>query len=138
MKLTINPYLNFNGTCEEAFNFYARVLGGKIEGLFPFAGTPVEGHIPAEWKSKIMHATLIAHGQVIMGSDAPPGQFQKAQGLWVSLNVDTAADADRIFKEFSTKGTVIMPIQQTFWAERFGMCIDSFGTPWIVKCQKPH
>ena len=132
----INPHINFNGNCEEAFKAYERILGGKIEGMHTFAGMPDDGKFPADWKNKIMHVSMTVHGQTLMGSDAPPGHFQKPQGLWVSLNVTSTPEAERIFKELAAGGTTIMPIQQTFWAERFGMLIDAFGTPWMVNCHK--
>ena len=70
--MKINPYLFFDGDCEEAFKFYAEVLGGRIDAMFPHAGSPAEEHVPAEWRSKIMHARLVVGDEVLMASDAPP------------------------------------------------------------------
>jgi PhnB protein len=135
--MQINPYLFFNGNCEDAFKFYARVLGGKIEAMLPHEGSPAEGHVPAEWRKKIMHARLNVGGEVLMASDAPPGRSEGAmKGFSVSLNVDKAAEAERIFKALSEKGTVRMPLEKTFWAARFGMLVDQFGTPWMINCEK--
>ena len=133
--MDINPYLMFDGQCEAAFRFYAECLGGKIEAMLTHEGTPAEAHVPAEWRHKIMHARLTVGRAVLMGSDAPPGRQQNAQGFSVSLNVEKVADAERIFKALSENGRVHMPIAQTFWAERFGMCVDRFGTPWMVNCE---
>ena len=133
--MRVNPYLVFNGRCEEAFTFYAECLGGKIEAMLPHAGTPAEGHVPAEWREKIMHARLSVGEDVIMGSDAPPGHFEQPKGFSVTIQLAEPAEADRIFQRLSEGATVTMPIQQTFWASRFGMLVDRFGTPWMVNCQ---
>lgn len=133
--MRVNPYLLFNGRCREAFTFYAECLGGKIEAMLPHAGTPAEGHVPPEWREKIMHARLSLGEDVIMGSDAPPGHFESPKGFSVTIQLTDPAEADRIFQRLSDGATVTMPIQQTFWATRFGMLVDRFGTPWMVNCQ---
>jgi PhnB protein len=131
-----NPYLHFNGQCEEAFNFYARCLGGKVEGLFQFGSSPAASQVPEAWRSKVMHASLKFDDQVLMGTDAPPDRYQKPQGFSVSLSIKDPAMAERVFGELSQNGTVTMPMQETFWATRFGMCVDRFGIPWMVNCEK--
>jgi PhnB protein len=131
----LNPYLFFNGTCEAAFKFYERCLGGKIEAMILHESTPAADQVPHAWRSKILHARLAVTDFVLMGSDAPPGHFEKPQGFSVSINVDRPADAERIFKELSENGTVQMPLAKTFWAERFGMFVDRFGIPWMVNCE---
>lgn len=133
--MRVNPYLLFNGRCQEAFTFYAECLGGKIEAMLPHAGTPAEGHVPPEWREKIMHARLSLGEDVIMGSDAPPGHFESPKGFSVTIQLTDPVEADRIFRRLSDGATVTMPIQQTFWATRFGMLVDRFGTPWMVNCQ---
>jgi PhnB protein len=133
--MQLNPYLMFNGTCEAAFKFYEKVLGGKIEAMMPHEGTPAEEHVPAEWRKKIMHARLVVGDEVLMASDAPPEHFQPMKGFSVSLNVDKSAEAERIFQALSEKGSITMPLQQTFWASRFGMLVDQFGTPWMINCE---
>jgi PhnB protein len=132
----INPYLNFNGNCEEAFRFYERCLGGKITAMFPHQGTPAAEHVPPEWQSKIMHASLSVGDDVLMGSDAPPKHYETPRGFSVSLNVSKITDAERIFASLSEGGEVRMPIQQTFWAVRFGMLVDRYGIPWMINCEK--
>jgi PhnB protein len=134
--MQLNPYLNFPGTCEQAFNFYAKTLDGKITATHRFGESPMAGQVPAEWKNKIMHTSLIANGQILMGSDGTPDRFQRVQGFAVSLNLDTAEAADRIFAELAAGGKTEMPIQETFWALRFGMYTDRFGMPWMVNCHK--
>ena len=133
--MQINPYLVFNGRCEAAFKFYEKIFGGKIEMLLPHEGTPAAEHVPAEWRGKILHATLRVGDFVLMGSDAPPDHYKMPQGFSVSLGIDNTAEAERVFNALAQGGSVTMPIQQTFWAERFGMLIDQFGIPWMINCE---
>ena len=135
--MQVNPYLFFDGRCEAAFKFYAELLGGKIEAMLPHAGTPADGHVPPEWRDKIMHARLTAGDIILMGSDAPPDHFDQPKGFYVNVSVADPAEAERIFAALTENGTVRMPLQETFWATRFGMCVDRFGTPWMVNCEKP-
>lgn len=133
--MKMNPYLTFNGECEAAFKFYERCLGGKIEAMMPHAGTPMEEHVSAEWRDKIMHAHMLIGDDVLMGSDAPPERYEKPQGFAVSLQIADVADAERTFDALAENGTIQMPLQQTFWATRFGMLVDRFGTPWLINCE---
>jgi PhnB protein len=134
--MQLNPYLSFDGRCEEAFKFYANLLGGEILAMFPFEGTPAAEHVSPEWQKKIMHATLDLGGAMLMGADAGAAQYNKPQGFSVSLGVDDAAEAERIFAALAEGGKIGMPIQETFWAERFGMVTDRFGIPWMINCEK--
>lgn len=133
--MQLGPYLTFKGDCEAAFKFYEKCLDGKIEALVPHAGTPAEQQVPPEWRNKILHARLAVGEDVLMGSDAPPERYEQPKGFSVTLDVDKPADAERMFKALSEKGNVTMPIQKTFWAERFGMLVDRFGTPWMINCE---
>jgi PhnB protein len=130
-----NPYLFFNGNCEDAFKFYEKTLGGKIEVMMPHVGTPAEEHVPAEWRNKIIHARLSLGEQLLMASDAPPDRFHKPQGFCVNLGVKDPAEAERIFNAFAEGGSVTMPLEKTFWARKFGMLVDRFGIPWMINCE---
>jgi PhnB protein len=132
----LNPYLTFNGQCEAAFKFYERCLGGKIVGMWTHAGTPAENQVPREWRNKILHATLNVGDDVLQGADVPPKHYQKPQGLSIKLDLQDIAEAERIFHALAENGTVTMPLQETFWAARFGMLIDQFGVPWMINCGK--
>jgi PhnB protein len=134
--MLMNPYLSFAGNCEAAFKFYAKVLGGEILMMIPHEGTPAAEHVPPEWRSKIIHARMKVGDQVLMGGDPPPGQYEKMHGFSVSLGIDDPTEAERVFHALAENGTVRMPIQQTFWALRFGMLVDQFGTPWMINCEK--
>ncbi len=135
--MQLNAYLNFNGQCEEAFRFYERCMGGKIEMMMSHGDSPLADQVPPQWRSKVMHARISLSGQVLMGSDAPPDRYQKPQGFSVSLSIEKPADAERIFAALAEKGQVQMPIQKTFWAERFGAVTDRFGIPWMINCENP-
>jgi PhnB protein len=135
--MQLNPYLLFDGRCREAFTLYQQVLGGSIESMFLYRGTPAEAHVPADWQDKILHATLVSGDAVLMGSDAPPDRFSKSQGFSVSIGVTDPAEADRIFAALAEDGSVTMPIGGTFFANRFGMLVDPFGIPWMIICQRP-
>lgn len=136
--MKLNPYLMFNGDCEAAFNFYAQCLGGKIEAMLKHQDTPMaQKQAPAGWGERIMHAKLSVDGDVLMGSDTPPDQYTKPQGVSIALHIQDVQRAERIFNELSNNGHVTMPFQQTFWAYRFGMLVDRFGTSWMVNCEKP-
>jgi PhnB protein len=130
--MQVTPYLNFNGDCEAAFRFYQRVLGGKIEAMLTHGESPIAGEVPPHWHSRILHARLVIGDTVLMASDSPPEMYQRPQGLFVSIGVHDASDAERIFHALSEGGSVTMPIGKTFWAERFGMLVDRFGIPWMI------
>ncbi len=135
--MQLQPYLYFNGDCETAFRYYERCLGGKIESMLTHAGTPAEQHVPAEWRSKILHARLVVGDAVLMASDAPPGHYRKPQGFSVSIQIKDTARAEEVFRALADGGTVTMSFEETFWAARFGMLVDRFGTPWMVNCDRP-
>jgi PhnB protein len=135
--MQVNPYLLFNGDCEAAFKLYERVLGGKITAMMRYEGSPMTDKLPAEWRDKIMHARLVVGDEVLMGSDPPPDHQEKMKGFSVSLGINEPAEADRVFHALAEGGTVNMPIGPTFWALRFGMLVDRFGTPWMINCEKP-
>lgn len=131
----MNPYLLFNGDCEAAIRFYEKSLGGKVEAMFTHEGTPMEKLVPAEWRKKIIHARLALGDKVLMASDCPPERYVKPQGFSVNLDFKTPAEAERVFGALAENGSVQMPLQQTFWAARFGMVTDRFGTPWMINCE---
>jgi PhnB protein len=130
--MQVNPYLHYNGNCEAAFKFYEKAIGARIEVMITHEAAPPEMPVPADWKKKIMHGRVSVDGQLIMGSDSPPGHFQKPQGFSVTLTVEDPSDAERKFKALSEGGAVNMIFAKTFFAKGFGMCVDQFGIPWMV------
>lgn len=134
--MQLNPYLSFNGRCEAAFKFCEKVLGGKIEAMLPYEGSPMAQQVPPERLSKIMHARLRIGDETLMGSDSLPDHYEPMKGFSVTLGIDDTREAERVFHALSESGTVQMPIQKTFWAARFGMLVDQFGTPWMINCEQ--
>lgn len=134
--MQINPYLNFNGQCELAFKYYAQALGGTIEASMTYEGTPGEQQVPENWRKKIIHARMKIGDAILMASDAPPDRYSKPNGFSLSLGVKTAAEAEKAFYALAEKGTVTMPLAETFFAPRFGMVTDQFGIPWMVICEQ--
>ena len=130
--MQINPYLVFTGQCEAAFKRYEEVLGGKIESLMRFGEMPDCGEMPPETRDQVMHAAMTIGGQWLMASDCPPDQYEKPAGTSVAIHVDDAEEGARIFKALAEGGTEQMAYGETFWAKGFGMCVDRFGTPWMV------
>jgi len=135
--MQINAYLNFNGRCAEAFRFYEKALGGRIETMMTFGESPMAAQAPENWQKAIMHARLVVGDAVLMGSDAPSDRFQQPQGFSVSLQTKDVTEAERVFAALSEGAEVQMPLQQTFWAARFGMLVDRFGIPWMLNCEQP-
>lgn len=134
--MQLHPYLNFNGTCDAAFKFYEKVLGGKITLKLRFGETPMAEQFPPGSQDQIAHVRLESGSMVLLGSDCPPEFFEKAQGTVLSLNVDSIAEAERVFNALKENGSIKMPLEKTFWAVRFAMLTDQFGTPWMVNCEK--
>lgn len=132
--MQVNPYLAFSGQCKEAMEFYQRCLGAEIVAMQTFGETPAAEQAPPEARDRILHAALKIGDTLLMASDAPPGQDEVHSGFFVSLQVDQPAEAERIFPALSEGGTVTMPLEQTFWATRFGMLVDRFGVPWLINC----
>jgi PhnB protein len=135
--MDINIYLHFDGNCEEAFQFYEKVLGAKIQTLMRFEGSPAAGEVPAELANKVLHARLTIGDKIIMGSDAPPGRYSKPGGFSINIGSTDVSEAERIFNAMAEGGQVHMPFAETFWAKRFGMFVDKFSIPWMVNVEKP-
>jgi PhnB protein len=132
----VNPYLNFNGQCADAFKFYEKVLGAKITFSMTWGEMPgAAEQFPAETHKLIMHATLSVGDAQLMGADSPPGRYQQPKGMNVSIHVKDTAEGERIFKALSENGSVTMPFEKTFWSPGFGMCVDQFGIPWMVNTE---
>ncbi len=133
--MQVSPYLSFTGQCEAAFKFYERCLGGQLGAIFRYAGSPMADDAPAGWGDKVMHGSVTVGGQVLMGADVAPERYEEPKGFSLSLQIQSTADAERIFHELAEGGAVTMPLEKTFWAARFGMVVDRFGVPWMVNCE---
>ena len=133
--MQMSPYLSFSGDCEAAFKFYEQHLEGKLGEMFRYGGSPMADQAPAGWSDKIMHGSITIGGQVLMGADVVPTQYEVAKGFSLSLHLRSAADGQRIFDALANGGKVVMPFEKTFWAEGFGMVVDRFGIPWSINCE---
>lgn len=133
--MQVNPYLSFKGECEAAFKLYEQCLGAQIGTIFRYGGSPMADQVPPDWQDKVMHGTLTFGDQVLMGGDVAPLQYEEPKGFSLSVHLDNATEADRIFLELSRDGRVVMPLEKTFWADRFGMVVDRFGIPWLINCE---
>jgi PhnB protein len=135
--MKLQPYLYFKGNCEEAFQLYARVLGGDYQGVFRYGQSPMAGQHGKEWDDKVMHVSMNLGDQTLMGSDAPASHFRQPQGYAVCLHCADEAEAERIYSPLSEGGKIDMPLQETFWAKRYAMFTDRFGTQWMINVSKP-
>ena len=134
-SLQLNPYLNFNGNCRDAFTCYEQVLGGTVEELKTYGDTPMCDQFPAEMKDRIAHVRLRVGDFMLMGSDTPPQYFRPPQGISNCLNVQKPEEAQRIFNALADNGTINMPLEKTFWAKQFGELTDRFGIRWTINCE---
>jgi len=134
--VTINPYLNFPGTTEEAFNFYKSVFGGEFITLQRFKDTPEAARIPAVERDKIMHISLpIGEGNILMATDTMESMGHSVTpgtNFHISVGTSSEEEAKKIFNALSAGGKVTMPLDKMFWGAYFGMCTDKFGIQWMV------
>jgi len=130
----IEPYLFFQGRCEEAVKFYQKALGAEVQMMMRYKESPEApppGMIPPNWGDKIMHSSLKIGSNVVMASDGC-GEVGKFEGFSLSISVKTEAEAKKIFNALSEGGKVNMPLTKTFWSPCFGMLEDKFGVGWMV------
>ena len=130
MKLDI--YLNYGGNCAEAFRFYEQHLGGKITMMMTHGERPNAADVPEDWKSAVLHARLELAGTVVMGADIPPDRFQPMRSAYLTLTVDSEGEAERLYALLSDGGEIFMKMEKTFFASRFAMLRDRFGTSWML------
>lgn len=128
MKLDI--YVNYPGNCEQAFRFYQQHLGGKITMMMTHGQQPETDNVPNDWKNAILHARIEIGGTVLMGADIPNSEPMRS--AYLTLRVDTAEEADRIYELLSREGQIFMKMETTFFASRFAMLRDKFGTSWML------
>jgi PhnB protein len=131
------PYLMFSGQCRDAIAFYARALGGKVAFAMSYGESPMCDQMPADTRDWIMHSSIEAPGLTLMAADGPPIAVPDGGGTVVNVQVDTPEQAERVFAALLEGGKATMPIQETFWAQRWGMLVDRYGKPWMVNCLKP-
>ncbi len=130
--MKLYTYLNYGGNCRQAFEFYAKHLGGKITALTTHGELPDASNVPPEWKNAVLHARIELGETVVMAADIPPDRFQPMRSAYLSLLVTSIDEAERIYTLLSNGGQIFMPMEETFFAHRFAMLRDRFGTSWML------
>jgi PhnB protein len=134
----LHTYLNYGGNCEQAFRFYEKHLGGRITMLMRHGEQPNPAAVPAEWKNAVLHARINLGGTELLGADIPPDRFQPMRSAYLSLTVESIDEAERIYALLSDGGQIFMPMEETFFAIRFAMLRDGFGTSWMILHPRPQ
>lgn len=135
--MKLNTYLNYGGNCAQAFRFYEEHLGGKITMMMTHGEQPGGANVPPERQKDILYARLTLGGTELMGSDVPPERFQPMRSAYLSLSVDSIEEAERVHAVLSDGGQIFMPMEETFFAFRFSMLRDKFGTSWMIIHERP-
>ena len=130
-------YLNYGGNCRQAFEFYAEQLGGRIAMLMTHGEAP-GGNPAPEQKDAVLHARIELGGTELLGADVPPDIFQPMRSAYLTLRLDSSEEADRIYALLSEGGQIFMAMQETFFADRFAMLRDRFGTSWMLLHERPQ
>jgi PhnB protein len=136
--MRLNTFLNYGGNCEEALRFYERHLGGRISMMMRRAEQPEQPIKWPGWEKTIQYAIMDIGETQLMASDVPPETFKPMRSVYLTLTVDTPADAERIWKLLADGGEIYMPMEETFFATRFGQLRDTFGTSWMIMALKPR
>lgn len=130
MKLC--TYLNYGGNCRQAFEFYVEHLGAAIKAITTYGELPDSGNVPADWRHAVVHARIEIGGTLLLGADIPPDRFQPMRSAYLTLMVDSVDEAERIYALLTEGGQIFMPMEETFFAHRFAMLRDRFGTSWML------
>lgn len=137
--MQIEAYLSFNGTCQQALDFYRQCLGGEVTTLMRYEGSPMDGpELPPQWKQRVLHSTFECQGARFMASDAMPGQPAPAYGSGITMSLFVPGPpegARKAFDALAAGGQVQMPFEPPFWGGHFGMLVDKFGVPWMVSSE---
>lgn len=130
--MKIYTYLNYGGNCRQAFQFYEEHLGGRITMLTTHGEMPAPGNVPAERRNDVLHARIEIGETVLLGADVPPERFQPMRSAYLSLLLDSDEEAERLYALLADGGQIFMPMEETFFAHRFAMLRDRFGTSWML------
>ena len=132
-----HPYIFFDSNCREAFGLYEKLGIGKVTDMIANKDAPPGSEYDPARADNIMHASLQIGDTMLMASDMPANWYNKPQGFNIHLTAADAAQADRLFAALKDGGEVQMPLEKTFWAERFGACVDKYGIPWMISVDLP-
>ena len=130
--MKLYTYLNYGGNCRQAFEFYEAHLGGKITSVTTHGEQDDSSEIPPDWKNAVLHARIEIGDTMLLGADIPPVRFQPMRSAYLSLMVDSVDEAEKIYALLSEGGQILMPMEETFFAHRFAMLRDRFGTSWML------
>jgi PhnB protein len=130
--MKLYTYLNYGGNCRQAFAFYAEHLGGTITSLTTHGELPASSELPAEWRDAVLHARIEIGETILLGADIPPDRFQPMRSAYLTLMLDSVDEAERIHALLADGGQIFMPMAETFFAHRFSMLRDRFGTSWML------
>jgi PhnB protein len=128
----LHTYLNYGGNCRQAFEFYVEHLGGRITMLTTHGEQPGADSVPPDWRDAVLHARLELGETILLGADVPPDRFQPMRSAYLALMLDSSEEAERIYALLAEGGQIFMPIAETFFARRFAMLRDRFGTSWML------
>jgi PhnB protein len=130
--MKLYTYLNYGGNCRQAFEFYVQHLGGKITEVTTHGEMPGDPNMPADWKDAVVHARMELGETMLLGADIPPDRFQPMRSAYLTLMVNSVDEAERIYDLLKDGGQIFMPMEETFFARRFAMLRDRFGTSWML------
>ena len=130
--MKLYTYLNYGGNCRQAFEFYVEHLGAKITELTTHGEVPGASNVPPDWSDAVVHARMEIGETMLLGADVPPERFQPMRSAYLTLIVDSSHEADRIYALLTEGGQIFMPMEETFFAHRFAMLRDRFGTSWML------
>jgi len=130
--MQLHTYLNFGGNCEQAFQFYQEHLGGNITMLMRHGDAPGPSQTAPDWKDKVLHARMNLGGTELLGADIPPDRFQPMRSAYLTLTLGSVEEAERVHGLLAEGGQIFMPLAETFFAARFSMLRDRFGTSWMI------
>lgn len=132
--MTMSFHIDFDGHCKEAFEFYAKHIGGKIGTMLLFKDSPAASAVPESRKNEVVHANIAIHGVELAGADLGPEQYHKPKGFYVLLSLDSDDKVKSSFGALKSGGEVILAPQKTFWSSCYGIVVDQFGVPWKINC----
>jgi PhnB protein len=136
--MKLSTYVNFPGNCKEALEFYEKHLGGKIVMMSTFDQMPDPKMIPPGMEKNVLHARIMIGDTLLMASDGPPDRVQPMRSAYLTLSVDSNAEAERIYAALTDGGEIFMKMEETFFAHRFAQCRDKFGSNWMIIHEKPR
>jgi PhnB protein len=130
--MRLYTYLNYGGNCRQAFEFYVEHLGAEITEITTYGELPESGGVPPEWKNAVVHARIAMGDTTLLGADIPPDRFKPMRSAYLTLMLDSDEEAERLYALLAEGGEIFMPMEETFFAHRFAMLRDRFGTSWML------